>query len=461
MSATVDWSDDEQYRLEQALVQHAAIASVKEKWKAVAQDVGTRNARACAERFKTCRALALAVATEAASESMDWVLLDEGCELNIWALLEGMALKNCTQQHTADESARKKAAADEAAKDERNAAEEAAKKKAEFEAHRQKAKMEELLRQKAREEEVAQKVAKETRQKADKEADQAAEEAKRRNGKANPEETHEGEYDEEEKSGVGDTKIKNQADARLSDAERRAADMRKQVEANKERLRRREEEEERRRAKAAAALQQEEEEERRRAKTAAEKQQEREASCAAAQAKRAAVGKGSGGKSKDCRTKGIQGESGALSSGSAKQPAAPEMMPGMGKGSVGKSGRPACEGEHGGKGASDRSALGDQALASSWAAKAKSKAAPKAGAAAPLPFILDEMPALQASAPKQSASKALPSPWGKGGGLAGKRPGPAQPASGAAAPPDSTPASANAPVRDAWEDREVPDAWDD
>ncbi|CAK9019917.1 Reticulocyte-binding protein 2 homolog a [Durusdinium trenchii] len=41
------------------LVKFAALCDVKEKWKAIAQHVGTRDVRACAERFKVCRQRAL------------------------------------------------------------------------------------------------------------------------------------------------------------------------------------------------------------------------------------------------------------------------------------------------------------------------------------------------------------------------------------------------------------------
>lgn len=57
--AAGDWTEEEQRHLEEGLVQAASLTDQKEKWKAVAKVVGTRNARACAERFRHCRELAL------------------------------------------------------------------------------------------------------------------------------------------------------------------------------------------------------------------------------------------------------------------------------------------------------------------------------------------------------------------------------------------------------------------
>ena len=58
------WTEREQALLEQGLVKFAALCDVKEKWKAIAQHVQTRDVRACTERFKVCRQRALEQAKE-------------------------------------------------------------------------------------------------------------------------------------------------------------------------------------------------------------------------------------------------------------------------------------------------------------------------------------------------------------------------------------------------------------
>eukprot|EP00439_Symbiodinium_sp_Y106_P044014 s722_g5.t1 len=53
------WSDGEQQLLEEGLVKFAVVCDLKEKWKAIAAHVGTRDVKACAARFKACRERAL------------------------------------------------------------------------------------------------------------------------------------------------------------------------------------------------------------------------------------------------------------------------------------------------------------------------------------------------------------------------------------------------------------------
>jgi len=64
-----DWTDEEQRLLEEALVTCSGLKDVKEKWKAVALIVGTRGAKSCAERFKTCREWALERQRDAEAEA--------------------------------------------------------------------------------------------------------------------------------------------------------------------------------------------------------------------------------------------------------------------------------------------------------------------------------------------------------------------------------------------------------
>eukprot|EP00434_Breviolum_minutum_P010061 symbB.v1.2.008875.t1/scaffold488.1/size197422/8 len=58
-SSSDAWTEQEQQLLEEGLVKFAVICDVKEKWKAIAGHVGTRDLRACADRFKVCRQRAL------------------------------------------------------------------------------------------------------------------------------------------------------------------------------------------------------------------------------------------------------------------------------------------------------------------------------------------------------------------------------------------------------------------
>ena len=53
------WTEREQELLEEGLVKFAVLCDVKEKWKAIAGHVKTRDVRACADRFKVCRQRAL------------------------------------------------------------------------------------------------------------------------------------------------------------------------------------------------------------------------------------------------------------------------------------------------------------------------------------------------------------------------------------------------------------------
>ncbi|CAE7392744.1 unnamed protein product [Symbiodinium sp. CCMP2592] len=78
------WSDAEQELLEEGLVKFAVVCDLKEKWKAIAAHVGTRDVKACAARFKACRERALkeqkeeeeeeeeAAAVEVAADSAWW-----------------------------------------------------------------------------------------------------------------------------------------------------------------------------------------------------------------------------------------------------------------------------------------------------------------------------------------------------------------------------------------------------
>jgi len=54
-----DWTEEEQRLLEEGLVRAAVICNPREKWLTIAKAVGTRDARACAERFRFCREQAL------------------------------------------------------------------------------------------------------------------------------------------------------------------------------------------------------------------------------------------------------------------------------------------------------------------------------------------------------------------------------------------------------------------
>lgn len=56
--STEDWTQDEQARLEEGLLTSIAIVDQREKWKAIALVVGTRDAKACAARFQLCRRMA-------------------------------------------------------------------------------------------------------------------------------------------------------------------------------------------------------------------------------------------------------------------------------------------------------------------------------------------------------------------------------------------------------------------
>lgn len=53
------WSEPEQQRLEAGLLQAAGICDPREKWREIARTVGTRDARACAERYQECRTRAI------------------------------------------------------------------------------------------------------------------------------------------------------------------------------------------------------------------------------------------------------------------------------------------------------------------------------------------------------------------------------------------------------------------
>merc|ERR1719447_2760080 len=53
------WTDEEQKRLEDGLVKFAIECDLRKKWQAIASHVGSRGPKACAERYKECRARAL------------------------------------------------------------------------------------------------------------------------------------------------------------------------------------------------------------------------------------------------------------------------------------------------------------------------------------------------------------------------------------------------------------------
>eukprot|EP00927_Polykrikos_kofoidii_P048943 TRINITY_DN43103_c0_g1_i1.p1 TRINITY_DN43103_c0_g1~~TRINITY_DN43103_c0_g1_i1.p1 ORF type:complete len:792 (-),score=195.09 TRINITY_DN43103_c0_g1_i1:182-2491(-) len=63
------WTDEEQRLLEEGLARCAAVCDLKKKWQAVARLVKTRDARACAERFRECREMALRGQTQEEEEN--------------------------------------------------------------------------------------------------------------------------------------------------------------------------------------------------------------------------------------------------------------------------------------------------------------------------------------------------------------------------------------------------------
>ncbi|CAL1129076.1 unnamed protein product, partial [Cladocopium goreaui] len=84
-SSSNAWTEEEQQLLEEGLVdwsrpcglmKFAMICDIKEKWKAIAGHVGTRDVRACADRFKVCRQRALeqqrALEEQEEEEESDW-----------------------------------------------------------------------------------------------------------------------------------------------------------------------------------------------------------------------------------------------------------------------------------------------------------------------------------------------------------------------------------------------------
>jgi len=66
-----EWTEEEQRLLEEGLVQAAVICDLREKWLTIANTVGTRDARACAERFRFCREQALLHQANEGSGSTD------------------------------------------------------------------------------------------------------------------------------------------------------------------------------------------------------------------------------------------------------------------------------------------------------------------------------------------------------------------------------------------------------
>lgn len=70
-SSSGKWTEKEQRLLEEGLVRSAAVCDPREKWQAVARVVGTRDARACAERYRECRGQAICQRELQAEEEED------------------------------------------------------------------------------------------------------------------------------------------------------------------------------------------------------------------------------------------------------------------------------------------------------------------------------------------------------------------------------------------------------
>lgn len=80
------WSDAEQQLLEEGLVKFAVVCDLKEKWKAIAAHVGTRDVKACAARFKACRDRALKEqnAEQEEEEEAEEAAAAEGADSSWW-----------------------------------------------------------------------------------------------------------------------------------------------------------------------------------------------------------------------------------------------------------------------------------------------------------------------------------------------------------------------------------------